>query len=213
VVPARRGSHAEGCRSQALKAKATALLGLAQRNAGRFDEARTTLAAALKTDVGGDWQPVAAKALKELTDPAEYYLPRARALYAAGQDVEAQAALEEALQIFPKDNAPLLALRALVRLDLARDQARGKLTPEDVALAKKDADAAVAAGLAEGHFALGRIAEELNDLPAARKSYAAARDAHPDRDDEGNRYRVANAISKNRWGSTSPSVCPNRWRA
>jgi tetratricopeptide (TPR) repeat protein len=188
--------------SPALTAKATALLGLAQRNIGLFNESRSTLAAALKTDVGGDWQPVAAKSLKELTDPTEYYLPRARALYAAGQNAEALAALDDALQIFPKDNAPLLALRSLVRLDLARDQAKGKLTPDNVAPAKKDADAAVAAGLAEGHFALGRIAEELNDLPAARKSYAAAKDAHPGRDDEGNRYRVALARVLLKLGAT-----------
>ncbi len=175
----------------ALKAKATALLGLAQRDAGLFDEARITLAAALKMDVGGEWQSVAVKALEELTRPTEFYLPHARALHDAGKDAEALAALDEALKIFSKDNAPLLALRSLVRLGLARDQAKGKLTPDDVALAKKDADDAVAAGLPEGHFALGRIAEELNDLATARKSYEAARKAHDAPDDEGNRYRVA----------------------
>jgi len=176
----------------ATKRKALAVLGLAQRNLGDFDKARVLLTDA----VGGaalprpEWTVLATAALKELTDPAAYYLPHARELYEEGKNQEALDALTLAAKLFPKDVAVMLPLRSQVRLEMAREKGKGKTDPADplVAEARKDAEAA---GNAEGHYALGRIAEELGDLANAKASYAKALAAHGDSDEAGLRYRVA----------------------
>src|SRR5262249_14866107 len=55
-------------------------------------------------------------------------------------------------------------------------RAKGPLSASDPAVvaAKKEAEAAAAEGLAEGHYALGRIAEELGQYNAAVTSYRNA---------------------------------------
>jgi tetratricopeptide (TPR) repeat protein len=178
----------------AAKAKALAVLGLCLRNLGDYASARTTLANALK--LSGErvpWRSQASQALADLIDPSAYYLPQAQALYAAGENRKALEVLTEALKVFPKDNAPLLALRGLARLGLAREEGMGKVAASDpaVAEARKDAEAAAAAGSAEGQYALGRIAEETGNLAEARQSYGRALAAHREPDEAGDRYRIA----------------------
>jgi tetratricopeptide (TPR) repeat protein len=76
-----------------------------------------------------------------------------------------------------------------VRLDQIRDQHKGKVPADDPAVAeiRKDAEAAVTAGAAaEGHYVVGRLAEELGKFEDARQSYQRALDAKPD-----NRMRLA----------------------
>jgi tetratricopeptide (TPR) repeat protein len=174
----------------AAKAQARAVQGLALRDQGKFDAARTALEKSLKNGAKDSaWYAAAEKALKELSDPAAFYLPRAEQLCAAARYPAALAVLNQGLQVFPKDNGRLLALRAVVRLDQIRDQHKGKVPADDrgVAEIRQDAEAAVAGGaVADGHFASGRLAEELGKLDDARQSYQHALDAKPD-----NRTRLA----------------------
>ena len=194
----RRSSMPSAVREDALatktaKGKALTVLGLAQRNLGEFDKARILLADAQKGVAvpRPEWAVLAATALYELTDPHAYYLPHARELSEAGKNKEALATLALAAKLFPKDATALLPLRSLVRLDIARE--KGKIDPADplIVEARKDAEAAAAAGLAAGHYALGRIAEDLGDLANAKAGYAKALAAHGATDEAGLRYRVA----------------------
>ena len=60
------------------KKKASAVLGLARRDLGDYEAARTLLTEALAgAGPRADWQAPVAQALKELTDPTAYFLPRA----------------------------------------------------------------------------------------------------------------------------------------
>jgi len=195
----------------AAKRKALAVLGLAQRNLGDFDAARSLLADALAGNgPKPDWQPPVAQALKELTDPAAYYLPRARGLYEDGKNKEAMDVLAEAIKLFPKEKevAVLLPLRSLVQLDQAREKGNGKVDANDarVAAARKDAQTAAAAGDAEGHYALGLIEEELGHLAEAKANYAKALAAHADNDEAGARYRLALARVLKLQGDKKPRV-------
>ncbi len=172
--------------------KATAVLGLAQRDLGAFENARKLLTEALAgPEPKTGWQAPVAQALKELTDLNAYYLPQARELYEAGKDQEAMLAIAQARKLFPKDGGNLLALSALVQLDMARE--KGKIDPASPTIieAKRDAEAAVAAGSAEGHYVLGRINEELGNLAEAKAAYAKALTAHGENDEAGARYRLA----------------------
>lgn len=152
------------------RAKALAVEGLALRSQGDYAAAREAFKKSLDAAAG----ETAARTLKELTDPAAYYLPRARELYQAGRQAQARQLLDEALQVFPKDNGQFLALRSLVTN-----------SPEDAAAAIK------AGALAPGHYAAGRLAERQNNLAEARQHYEQALAAHPEADLEGNRYRIA----------------------
>jgi tetratricopeptide (TPR) repeat protein len=174
------------------KKKAAAVVGLAKRDLGDVEAAR----ALLNVAVGGPgpkaaWQTPVAQALKELTDPTVYYLPRARELYEDGKYQEAMVSIAEARKVFPKHAGDFQALSGQIQLDIAR--AKGKLDPASPAVieAKRDAEAAAAAGSAEGHYALGRIHEELGNLADAKAAYAKALAAHGDNDAAGARYRVA----------------------
>jgi tetratricopeptide (TPR) repeat protein len=69
----------------------------------------------------------------------------------------------------------LLALRGLARLDGAVKAGNLKADSPAVKQVREDADAAVKAGaVGEGNYTLGRLAEELGDLPAAVKYYQLA---------------------------------------
>jgi tetratricopeptide (TPR) repeat protein len=176
--------------------KALAVLGFAQRNLGDLDAARTLLSEALAgPGPKAEWQTPVAAALKDLTDPTAHYLPRARALYEDGKNKEALDVLAEAAKLFPKekDIVVLLPLRSLVQLELAREKGNGKIDANDalIAAARKDAQTAAAAGDAEGHYALGRLEEDLGHLAEAKTAYAKALDAHKDDDAAGARYRLA----------------------
>lgn len=178
---------ADGRADAETRAKARYVEGLALRNAGKYDAARKALQEAVAGSAKGDgWKASARQALKELTDPAAYYLARPRELLAQGHDEQALAVVNEGLdpQLFAR-NGRLLALRSLVRLDQARRAAKGeKLAPGTPGLkeARADAQAAVKAGTdakdalaqADGHYAEGRIAEEMENWADAQKHYDQA---------------------------------------
>ncbi|HEX5271185.1 MAG TPA: hypothetical protein VFW33_11880, partial [Gemmataceae bacterium] len=178
--------------TEAAKKKAAAVLGLARRDEGNFEAARTLLAEALAgPGPKAPWQEPAAKALKELTDPNAYYLPIARQLYEEGKYKEAMLFLAQARRLFPKNAGDIQALGSQVQLTMLSD--KGKLDPASpgVIEAKRDAELAAATGSAEGHFALGRVNEALGNLAEAKAAYSKALDAHRDNDEAGARYRLA----------------------
>jgi hypothetical protein len=175
-----------------VKALALAVEGLVLRNQGKFDDARTVLADALKGPKAA-WQPGVAKALRALGDPAEFYLPRGEELLNEGRTELALELLTEGAAAFPKDGK-LLALRGLAALEGARRTQGGKLTAKDPAVAEavKDAEAAIALGAkGEGTFVLGRIAEEVGDPVKAVKMYRKALELNPVADRAGSLYRVS----------------------
>jgi tetratricopeptide (TPR) repeat protein len=166
-----------------LKAKARYVEGLALRNEGKFEDARKALQAAVTGGAKGD---SAGRALAELLDPATYYLPRPRELMARGNYRQALVVVDQGLspELFP-DNGRLLALRSLLRLGLAREEAQGKkLTDNSPGLkeARADAKQALEAAakakdaivLADAHYAMGRLDEELGKWDDAQKNFDAA---------------------------------------
>jgi tetratricopeptide (TPR) repeat protein len=179
----------------AQKGEAAVVLGLALRNAEKFSEAKTVLEAARGAVDKGEWVSRAAAALAEVSHPSAYYARQAQALYDRGRIEPALETLAHAMKVVPaKEQGPLFAQRSQIELGAARARAKGALSPSDplIAAARKDAAEAVNAKLAEGHYAAGRIAEELGQVDEAIKSYRAAVTAHGDKvDAEGARYRMA----------------------
>jgi tetratricopeptide (TPR) repeat protein len=179
----------------ARKGEAAIVLGLALRNTEKFSEAKTVLEAARGSVDKGEWLARADAAFKDVSDPSAYFGRQAQELYDRGRMDEALAVLAHAAKVLPaKDQGKLSAQRSLIELDAARAKAKGALSPSDplIVAARKDADDAVNAKLAEGHYAAGRINEELGQVDAAIKSYRAALAAHGDKvDADGGRYRMA----------------------
>jgi len=172
------------------KRKAAAVLGLAQRNKGDFKDARTSLTDALAgPGPKADWQLPIEAALKELTNPAAYYVPRARQFYEEGKYKEAIDTVTEGLKLFPadKDASLLLPVGALAHLELARTEDKAGHTTA----ARTWAEKAAAAGNAEGFYVAGLIAEDSGDLKAAKEAYKKALGMHGDNDEAGARYRLA----------------------
>ncbi len=178
----------------ARKGEAEVVRGLALRNADKFDEAKSVLQAARGAVDKGEWLIRADAALKEVSNPAAYFGRQAQDLYNRGRMDAALAVLARAMKVLPaQEQGKLLARRSLIELDAARAKAKGALPATEPLLiaARRDADEAVKAGLAEGHYAAGRIAEELGQMDVAIKSYRAALAAHQAVDAEGSRYRMA----------------------
>jgi hypothetical protein len=185
---------AEGQTTAAQKGQAQILLGLALRNTEKFAEARAALEAGRAAVDRGVWLNVADAALKEVSDPAAYYAGQAESLYNRGRMNDALELLARALRLLPaKEQGRLLARRSLIELDAASSKAKGVVSPTEplLAAARRDADAAIKAGAAEGHYAAGRIAEELGQTDEAAKSYRQALSAHSALDADGSRYRIA----------------------
>jgi tetratricopeptide (TPR) repeat protein len=183
----------KGSTSSAAKVEALTVQGLALRNQGKFAEARAALEKALQEKNDSSSSPsrvMAQTALKELSDPNAYYIPRVEQLQAAGDQATAIKELNEALKVFDKDKGQLLALRSIMLLEAALAKAKSvRVQSEDdsIVAARKDAQAAVAAGaIAEGNYALGRLGEETGNTEEARQSYQKALEAKAD-----NRYRLA----------------------
>jgi hypothetical protein len=179
------------------RARAELIRGLALRNEDKFGEAREALERA-KEGLRGDrnpWLTQAETALKEVSDPAGWYVRQAEALHERGQSAEALTFLNRAIEGLPaREQLALVARRSLLELELARANARGGAVPPGdpmLAAARKDAELAALAGLAEGHYAAGRVAEESGQNDAAADSYRKALAAHPALDAAGGRYRVA----------------------
>jgi hypothetical protein len=177
------------------KGEAEVVRGLALRNAAQFREAKPLLEAARNAVDKGEWLARANAALRDVSDPAVYFARQARMLYDHGQLAGALALLDRATKVLTeKEQGKLLAQRSLLELEAAQSKAKGALAPSDPLLiaARKDAEEAAKAGVAEGHYAAGRIAEALGQADAAIKSYRTALAAHGEKlDAEGSRYSMA----------------------
>jgi hypothetical protein len=179
------------------RAHAEVIRGLALRNEEKFAEAREALQKA-QEDLKGDrnvWVARTEEALKEVSDPAAWYTARAEALHNQGKSDAALELLGRAVEALPKEQAALLAQRSLIELDVARAAAKGAIPPRDPMLvaARKDAEAAANAKLAEGYYAAGRVAEELGQWDKAAEYYRQAMETHPALDAAGSRYAIARA--------------------
>lgn len=176
------------------RGRADIVKGLALRNAGEFVAAKAALEAGRTAVDQGGWLFLANDALREVSDPGKYYADRAEVLYSRGQREALLALFNQALRVLPaKERAGLLARRSLIELDAARSKHRGALPPSEplLAAARRDAEEAAKADIAEGHYAAGKIAEALGRWDAATASYRKALAAHPAADAEGSRYRIA----------------------
>src|SRR5262249_34720571 len=167
----KQGSDAE------TKAKARYILGLAEWYKKDYARARDLLTeAAPGPDKASDpaWKKHARRLVKELADPETYY-QRYEMLRSRKQLDLLVEEISAALKV-SKQQGSLLALRSLARLEMA--VASGKKLDANspaVAAARKDAEAAVEAKAeGEGNYALGRLAEELGNTPAAVKHYKLA---------------------------------------
>jgi tetratricopeptide (TPR) repeat protein len=171
------------------------LKALALRNEHKYAEAKTALEKAKSSLAKEDkpFQDAADAALKEVSNLGALYLARADALQNQGKYEDAVGALTRAVEISPQDKGALLAKRSLVELAAAKDKATGKLIGNEpmVTAAKKDAEEASTAGAAMGHYAAGRVAEELGDYNAAVQSYRQAVAAQPDPAGDGSLFRIA----------------------
>lgn len=195
---AKRVSQDPQLRSQT-RAEALAVEGLALRNQGKLTEAREALEHALQNGgkpTNGDWQTIARAALDELRDPNAYFVPQAEHLRSTGNAQAALALITQGTGAFAAGSPAagrLLALRSELEMDIARGTgAYPTANAPEVAHAREDAQAAITAGAAaEGHYALGYIAEVLRDWPKAQQEYQQAYSAHGQADRTGARYRVA----------------------
>jgi hypothetical protein len=194
--------------SAADKARAQVIEGLVQRNQDRFADAEATLKNAQESlaKTKGPWLNSASAALREVSAPAAVLAQRASELAARGKLAEARQAVGRSLEVVKGRKGPLYAQRAALALDEAR--AKGAVDASDplVAAARKDAQTAATEGLAEGHFLLGQVAEELGQADDAVRSYREAVRAHATLDEQGSRYRVAlaRALLKGRAGEAVP---------
>jgi tetratricopeptide (TPR) repeat protein len=173
---------------------AEVIRGLVLRNEEKFGEAEPLLARARNDliETRGEWLTRVTDALREVSNPAAYYARKADDLVAVGRPNDALAVLQRASQVVPADErGPILARRSLLALESAKARGAVRAGNESVIEARRDADAAARAGSAEGHYAAGRIAEELGQYPQAAENYRAAIRANPAVDGPGSRYRVA----------------------
>ncbi len=169
------------------RSQAFAVEGLALRNKNEFAKAKTALAEAMRGDVAGPtWKPLAKEVLNELSDPAASYLPRAEELVVKRRFNDALTVLDEGMKVFADKNGELLALRSQVHLEKAlNSNTRLTAATEGLKEALDDAEAAIKAGAeGAGHFAAGRLAEEMGQRPEAellyRKAMAELPENHPD---------------------------------
>jgi hypothetical protein len=193
----------------AAKAKALTVTGLVKRNQDKHAEAKQALEAAVATPATGAWTAQAKQALKELNEPALYYLPRIEQLQATGQLKAAQRELDSALKALPND-AKLYAQRGLLRLDEARRAS--KIAADDEAAIRADGEAALkdAKTASDGAYLLGQLEEELGNLDQAEKYFRQAIKAHQGAPEEAARYRVglARVLQRDRVPVFAPTVPP-----
>lgn len=192
----------------AAKAKALTVTGLVKRNQDKHAEAKQALEAAVATPATGAWTAQAKQALKELNEPALYYLPRIEQFQATGQLKAAQRELDSALKALPND-AKLYAQRGLLRLDEAR---RSKIAADDESAIRADGEAALKdpKTASDGAYVLGQLEEELGNLDQAEKYFRQALKAHQGAPEEAARYRVglARVLQRDRVPVFAPTVPP-----
>jgi tetratricopeptide (TPR) repeat protein len=191
-VKADKGAGAEA------HAEAACVEGLALRNQGKYDDARTALAEAAKKAGEAAWRKYGTDGLAELTDPAAFYLPQADLLRRDNNFADAAKLLDRAAEAFAYDGKKagrVLAMRAIVQADAARQAAKGlkvEKTNPMLAAASKDARAALASGAkSDGYYALGRVAEVTGDFANAHKNYRQAVAALPAGDRNSSNLRVS----------------------
>ncbi|MBY0231163.1 MAG: hypothetical protein K2W96_17905, partial [Gemmataceae bacterium] len=194
------------------KAQAAAIAGLILRNQEKYGEAKAALEKA--SALPQPWKDAVASALREAKDPTAGVADEAEALAAAGKAKKAMELYARAIAAPGGDKGPLHARRGLVALEDALTRVSKKeelIDDEGVLSARKDAEAAVKAGTAEGHYLLGRLAEETDDLPGAEKAYRAAVAASKELDDAGTKYRAALArvLLKQDAGGARPRPVPS----
>jgi hypothetical protein len=176
-----------------LKGQALLIQGLVLRNEEKFGDAVPVLRKAQEAlkDSRGEALARCEAALKEAADPGSTVAARASELEAQGKGREAWQVIDRGLKEMPTNKGALLVQRCKLAFEAARS--KGPLDASDplVAAARDDAGAAVKEGLAEGHYCMGRLDEELGQLGDAEKDYRAALKAHGALDADGSRYRVA----------------------
>jgi tetratricopeptide (TPR) repeat protein len=178
------------------KARAEVIRGLALRNQEKFAAAKEALEKGT-AGLPGDktpWLVRAQEAMEEVSNPAAWFAREADKLNDRGRTNEALQVLGRALEVLPaKDHSAILAHRSLIELDLARASVRGLVPANDarLAAARQDAAAAAKAGLAEGLYATGRVAEVSGQYTTALENYRKALAVHPALDAAGSRYRMA----------------------
>jgi hypothetical protein len=158
------------------RAKASYVLGLAERNQGHYAKAKELLAKAAAGPAQANdpaWRKQARQAAGELTDSAAFQ-QRYEKLVSQKQTGKLVDEITGALEV-AKDKGSLLALRALARLEGAVKAGDLKAGGSVVNQVRKDAEDAIKAGaVGEGNYTLGRLDEELGDLPGAVKHYQLA---------------------------------------
>jgi tetratricopeptide (TPR) repeat protein len=176
-----------------LRGRAQVIRGLALRNEARYPQAKAMLEKARVNlaDAGGPWPGALKEALREVSDPARFYARQAEALLNRGRSDEALTALNRGLKAVSDKRGPMLAMRGLILLERARSRGPVASGDRDVLAARKDASAAATEGTAEGHYAAGRIDEELGRWKQAADSYRAAIKANRAGAAIGARYRIA----------------------
>jgi hypothetical protein len=179
--------------SPEVRAKALYAAALMERNQEKFDAARKTLEQTLaeakqlkgNTKIAG----LAELALKEMSDPATYYLPRVDAKIGAGQFDGAIAELNAGLKVLP-GNPQLVLRRAELELQQAMpkgkiDEAVQKRIRDDAEAARKDAKLAP-----KSYYLVGQLDEHNGDFGKAEGAYREAvklAGSGPEAD----RYRIA----------------------
>ena len=215
VDAARVADDAEA--TPAEKARAEAVLGLALRNQGKFAEAKAALEKAKAGLVPADaeWRDRVEAALKDVADPAAYFVARAEELQNQGKAAEAVAELEKAEQVYPAGASRFQAQRGLLQLEAIRAKSPDRVAPNDPALqaARKNADEAAKSGDAFALYAAGKVAEESGEYDSAVASYRKAVAAHPAHDAAGSRYRLALARALLRAAATANPAEPPRSEA
>ncbi len=189
------------------KAQAKTVLGLALRNIDKFAEARMALTeslAELPADAR-DWRTTAQMTLKEVSDPAGYFITQAGEHRNRRETQQARALLDRGIKALGDNNAAVLAERSLFLVDLAKLRSRdGKAAVGDPDLnqALKDAEDAVRKTMklmdqpalqAAACYALGRVQEELDLNADALENYTRAVMLHNKPDSARSRYLLARA--------------------
>jgi tetratricopeptide (TPR) repeat protein len=194
--------------SEAQKGRALTIRGLVLRNRDRFAEAKPDLekAKVALAATKGSWIKEASAALNEVVNPSGDLAGKAEALVSQGKQDEALKVLTRGLKTMSGNKGALYAQRALIGVESAR--AKGALSATDpvVVAARQDAANAAAAGSADGHYAAGRLAEELGQMDEAVRSYRAAVAATTAGDPTGSRFRaaLARALLKSSSGVARP---------
>jgi tetratricopeptide (TPR) repeat protein len=192
------------------KGRALTIRGLVLRNRDDFDKAKPELekAQAALAKTKGPWIKEASAALSEVSNPGADLAAKAQALVLQGKQAEALKVLDRGLKIAPGDKGAMYAQRALIELETARAKGALSATDPKVVAAQKDAASAAAGGSAEGHYAAGRLAEELGQMDQAVRSYRAAVAAVPAGDTALSRYRAALARALLKSSGETPAVRP-----